>query len=1818
MTTQGPYKAMQICTRCNRNNAMKSHIWKLLTMVFAALLIQGSVQAQNILGDFDGPDEYLINEEVCFTMYAWNTGPVGYQPYFRLFLPPETPAASLSVEFLGEPVSNVVNLGVFSGAPIEDSNLPLLDANVNVTGPDGYSLLLVNIPVGSLADGGVNTETELCVRLNGPSVEVAVPVEVQIQPIYRYGDTPTGDNGSISGAVYSHTVTPTLYRIAHRVDQAHAVSGSCTPLQYGVEVDIAEQEIVTDMVITAELPDGVNYLSVLAVTPGCVVVSEPAVNTTGDILVQCNNANGTPDPVDVELSYFAYLGDELDVNDCDSLQFVSNATVGSNEVSDQLTTASMLGYHITFTPVAPSENIWPGETVSLGVQYRVSEYVDGIDSLSMTLTIPDGLTYIGNANLDGTPLAAYDITPLGDGRTDVSFDVFAVNGAPIGPCATGNLTFECVIEETYDNGDYLNARDQLYASGLISYSVQNGVEGCVRPVATGYNLPSAEVAKEILTEPANELNFVPGEEITYRLSMEIPSGDAMDVVFEDLFPIPIHDVQDLSLVWGEDIVEAPTSNASATPSNIYIDIDKNALYIDFGDVSSPSTGIPLTLAVDITIDITDEPFADDLIHTNFARFYSNNSLLEADVKVDLITINAGAPELLMFKGIVDTDQPNESLAPIMIPVNANASGIDAWDYVDYRVTLVNTGQATAYDVIVTDFPPFPEMGNCTLINVEDGNGDPMTYTGSLFTTGLVIDEIPRQQNGTLANQALVNYQCRVQGDISIRDMVVNTAEATWTGVDGSPNYFNPITESSQIFFARPEVEVNVLEIVPGYAEADEVQVGELVTLEARIRMPEGFTRDATFEVTLPEGMSVEELIEFDIPDDTFFSAGSTSQVTNGITITDVGVGVENQDRRITITMEDIHNDNSDNNLDDYLSLRFKATVLNTEINQNGYVLEPSAVLTYLNPISGSMVTENGSTELTLVEPELDFNVAFFAEELLPGSQTFVTITVGHSPTSTGNAYNVDLTNDLPLGIQFIDGSFLTECDELIGQQPSNNFGSITASWDSIPLGVTCEIVYTVEIVESFPPCTFAENCMNLKYASGFEAHYDTLSYGPTNPLGVRRTGNTQDTGGALNDQNIDFCAELNVVSGDLTTPTIIGENEWCSGEQIILSVPTYPGTFVEYHWDGPGVPDGYTNNQLIIPSGAEDDSGIYTLYVQVGECETDVSAPFGIIVQESPSVSVQNVNIPCSDGSFDLDLEPIITGGTGPYDFVWTGPNFFSADSVAVIENIAEDNSGAYSVVVSDVYGCNSQTATAQVNVSTAPPIPSIQNGAELCQGLSFTLTTDVFPGAIGYHWQTPDGEIITNDAFLTISDADPVYTGSFQVWVQLEDCETETSLPVNVTVHPSPEMPQINANELEFCEGETLILSSEQIANQYIWEGPNAFEASTQSPPAIEDLTLLNAGEYSLTLIEGLCSSETVTVEVVVNERPQTPGLASNSPLCEGDALLLTTGASAELYEWELPGGVLQTTTTGSLLTGEANISDQGEYTVSVFNGICWSEPSEMEMVQIDVIPEEQAFAGSNVVACEGEAVEVQADNDETLTGLWTIPDGSLVIASPNTQHTVVTGVEEGQSYTLVWSLYTDGCGVYSTDEVVVYTPVEPVAVNDVFELVEDEQQDVFVVDNDYPGPVEYSIEIIDLPDNGSAQVGQALTPFIEYEPDLGYSGEDELVYELCLDDCPSMCDTALLKLTIFPYLRVPDIITPNGDGVNDALQIEGIERFPSNEIVVFNRWGRRVFEAEDYQNDWEGVFDGKPLPHGTYFYVFNNRATGETLSNGYITIHQ
>ena len=66
-----------------------------------------------------------------------------------------------------------------------------------------------------------------------------------------------------------------------------------------------------------------------------------------------------------------------------------------------------------------------------------------------------------------------------------------------------------------------------------------------------------------------------------------------------------------------------------------------------------------------------------------------------------------------------------------------------------------------------------------------------------------------------------------------------------------------------------------------------------------------------------------------------------------------------------------------------------------------------------------------------------------------------------------------------------------------------------------------------------------------------------------------------------------------------------------------------------------------------------------------------------------------------------------------------------------------------------------------------------------------------------------------------------------------------------------------------------------------------------------------------------------------------------------------------------------------------------------------------------------------------------------------------------------------------------------------------------------------------------------------------------------------------------------------------IPGGLSPNGDGINDTWNIQGLEDYPNASISVFDRWGKKLFFSTSASEPWDGTFDGKELPIADYYYI-------------------
>jgi gliding motility-associated-like protein/uncharacterized repeat protein (TIGR01451 family) len=99
-----------------------------------------------------------------------------------------------------------------------------------------------------------------------------------------------------------------------------------------------------------------------------------------------------------------------------------------------------------------------------------------------------------------------------------------------------------------------------------------------------------------------------------------------------------------------------------------------------------------------------------------------------------------------------------------------------------------------------------------------------------------------------------------------------------------------------------------------------------------------------------------------------------------------------------------------------------------------------------------------------------------------------------------------------------------------------------------------------------------------------------------------------------------------------------------------------------------------------------------------------------------------------------------------------------------------------------------------------------------------------------------------------------------------------------------------------------------------------------------------------------------------------------------------------------------------------------------------------------------------------------------------------------------------------------------------------------------------------------------------------------------------------------PDLSNNSATDIRTLTGLIIPNVFTPNGDGLNETFEIPGLETSIANELTVMNRWGATVYQKKGYKNEW----NGQGLNEGTYFYLLRVQfiAGKWDVYKGYITL--
>ncbi|MFO0356190.1 MAG: beta strand repeat-containing protein [Sphingobacteriaceae bacterium] len=361
--------------------------------------------------------------------------------------------------------------------------------------------------------------------------------------------------------------------------------------------------------------------------------------------------------------------------------------------------------------------------------------------------------------------------------------------------------------------------------------------------------------------------------------------------------------------------------------------------------------------------------------------------------------------------------------------------------------------------------------------------------------------------------------------------------------------------------------------------------------------------------------------------------------------------------------------------------------------------------------------------------------------------------------------------------------------------------------------------------------------------------------------------------------------------------------------------------------------------------------------------------------------------------------------GAPTYTINWVGPSGPIATGTQV--TVCPLTTGVYTAnaTLGGCVGSSTISHTTQVVVSPGPTITA--NSASVCVGSGTTMTAS---GANTYTWQP--GNIIGSSASFTPAST-TVYTVT---GTSASGCTG--SVTTTITVNPLPVVtPTANT---PICAGGTLNLSVGS-ASSYTWSGPNAFSSSAQSP-TINNVTPVNAGNYSVSVTSTAGCKATNSIAVVVNPTVVlTPG--NFGPYCVGSVINLTV-AAASSYTWSGPNSFSSNFQNPAIANSQT--IHAGTYTVNTTSAAGCKSTGTTNVI---VNPKPTPTITSNSPLCQGSTLNLSV-TPTAASYTWSGPN-SFASNAQNPNVANVTTLSAG-NYTVIMTS-TAGCTGSAVANVVV-----------------------------------------------------------------------------------------------------------------------------------------------------------------------------------------
>ncbi len=829
---------------------------------------------------------------------------------------------------------------------------------------------------------------------------------------------------------------------------------------------------------------------------------------------------------------------------------------------------------------------------------------------------------------------------------------------------------------------------------------------------------------------------------------------------------------------------------------------------------------------------------------------------------------------------------------------------------------------------------------------------------------------------------------------------------------------------------------------------------------------------------------------------------------------------------------------------------------------------PGTINWYTQQFGGAVI----ATGTSYTTPVLATTTTYYVG-ICPGTFRIpVTVTVNPSPVISGTAVVTDAGCTTP-------GS-------ITGLSASGGTGALTYTWNGVTttdatLNNAAAGTYTLTVTDAVG-CTAQSgpytingtggpsiNSTNvvvtneicngtLGSISGITATGNSLTYNwsPTGGTDLNASGLTQGAYTLTVTDNVGCTANagpftVNFVAGpSINTSGLVITNETCGQSNGSIMGITASGTGLTYAWNNGG------GNEL---EASNLNGGDYSLTVTDANGCTTNAGPFTVQNTPGPTIDLSNLlltNENCSQG--DGSITGIsVSGGTPSYTISWSNSSSTDLELTGL-------SAGNYALTVSDQAGCEASAGPFTILNEGGPQINAtnvvVANMA--CDGTMGSISGITATGSnLTYQWTNGGG---------TDLNATGLGAGTYNLTVTDDNGCSATSGPYSIT---APNFIVLDISNMivtpTSCTANTGSISGVTYSG-----GGSGITMSWSNGANTLDISGLGMGSYTLTVSDAQGCSDQVSVPIVMNNAPviDVSNLTISNAHCgQADGsisgLTVSGGTPSYSYVWNNNAALNTLDLTG--VTG-------GSYTLVVTDS---QGCSATETIVVNDIAAPQIDNQGLIV------VQPTCTSLGSISGLTVSGEAPFdFVWSGDTLFTLDINLLPPGSYTLT---VEDNFGCTSTYGTVVLSPPAGPTASFVYTPVVPNEGDLITFTNTSTGagPLTSTWSI-----DGEV--------FNTTNAEASFDVEGTYVVVLQVIDVNGCIDITQLSISVFGELIIPNVITPNGDNVNEVFEIQGLK--PNTGLVILNRWGNVVFETTNYQNNWNATdVSGFFLTDGVYTYI-------------------